>query len=162
MSSYNKVIMMGNLTRDPEFKQLPSGQAVCRMGIATNRQFKSKNSAEPVQEVCFIDVDVWGAQAESCNKFLEKGSPILLEGRLKLDSWQDSEGQKRSKHSVVADRITFVRGGSSDEAQGSTARSGATAPGGSGQKMASRGAASAKLGELNVKDQEPFEDDLPF
>lgn len=154
---------MGNLTRDPDYKQLPSGQGVCRLGVATNRQFKPKNATEPIQEVCFIDVDVWGAQAESCNKFLEKGSSVLLEGRLKLDSWQDAEGQKRSKHSIVADRVTFVRGGTTDEATGvAGGRPAAAQAPSSGQKMASKPASSAKLGELNVKDQEPFEDDLPF
>ncbi len=89
--------MMGNLSRDPEFKQLPSGQSICKLGLAVNRQIKSKNSETPIQEVCFVDIDVWGAQADSCNKFLEKGKAILVEGRLKWDSWSDAEGQRRSK-----------------------------------------------------------------
>ncbi|MCK4499141.1 single-stranded DNA-binding protein, partial [Candidatus Babeliales bacterium] len=105
MSGYNRVIMMGNLTRDPDYKQLSSGQSVCRLSIASNRQFKSRQSDELVQEVCFIDVDVWGAQAENCNKYLEKGRSVLIEGRVKFDTWQDGEGQKRSKHSIVADRV---------------------------------------------------------
>jgi single-strand DNA-binding protein len=85
MSSFNRIIMAGNLTRDPEHKQLPSGQAVCRMALASNRQFKNKQSGDMIQEVCYIDIDVWGPQAESCRQYLQKGSPILVEGRLKLD-----------------------------------------------------------------------------
>ncbi len=161
MASFNKVIMMGNLTRDPEFKQLPSGQAVCRLGIATNRQFKPKNAAEAIQEVCFIDADVWGVQAESCHKFLEKGSSVLLEGRLKLDSWQDSEGQKRSKHSIAVDRVTFLKAGSPSEEV-------------SGEENNQRGGSSSDFGsdrnskkpfvgkKAAPKSDDPFEDDLPF
>src|SRR4051812_2014130 len=115
MASYNRIIMMGNLTRDPEYKQLSSGQAVCRLGLASNRQFKNRQSNEMVQEVCFIDIDVWGQQAESCRQFLQKGRAVLVEGRLKLDSWQDDSGQRRSKHSIVADRVTFLASGSNAE-----------------------------------------------
>ena len=108
MSSFNRVIMAGNLTRDPDYKQLASGQAVCRLGLASNRQFKNKQSGDMIQEVCYIDIDVWGPQAESCRQYLQKGRPILVEGRLKLDSWDDANGQKRSKHSIVADRVVFL------------------------------------------------------
>jgi len=108
MASYNRIILMGNLTRDPEFRQLASGQGVCRLSLATNRQFKNRQSDSLVQEVCYIDIDVWGAQAESCRQYLQKGRPILVEGRLKYDTWQDQAGQNRSKHSIVADRVTFL------------------------------------------------------
>ncbi len=114
MAGYNRLIMIGNLTRDPEYRQLASGQAVCRMGLATNRQFKNRQTGSMVQEVCFIDVDVWGAQAESCRQYLSKGRPVLIEGRLKFDTWEDQSGQTRSKHSIVADRVVFL--GSSAEA----------------------------------------------
>jgi single-strand DNA-binding protein len=107
-AGYNRVIMIGNLTRDPEYKQLASGQAVCRLGLASNRQYRNRQNGEMVQEVCFIDIDVWGAQAESCRQFLEKGRPVLVEGRLKLDQWEDQAKQNRSKHSIVADRIVFL------------------------------------------------------
>lgn len=121
MASYNRVVMIGNLTRDPEHKQLASGQAVCRLGLATNRQFKNKASGTMVQEVCFIDIDVWGPQAESCRQYLSKGRPVLIEGRLKFDTWQDQAGQTRSKHSIVADRVVFLASGAeasaSNEAQ---------------------------------------------
>ncbi len=108
MANYNRVIMIGNLTRDPEYKQLSSGQAVCKLGLASNRQFRSRQTDSMVQEVCFIDIDVWGPQAESCRQYLQKGRPVLVEGRLKLDSWQDNNGQTRSKHVIVADRVLFL------------------------------------------------------
>lgn len=117
MSSFNRVIMAGNLTRDPDYKQLTSGQAVCRLGLASNRQFKNKQSGDMIQEVCYIDIDVWGAQAESCRQYLQKGRPVLIEGRLKLDTWDDANGQKRSKHSIVADRVVFL--GSNVQAEAS-------------------------------------------
>lgn len=115
MANYNRVIMMGNLTRDPEYKQLSSGQAVCRLGLASNRQFKSRQTDSMVQEVCFIDIDVWGPQAESCRQYLEKGRAVLVEGRLKFDTWQDNNGQTRSKHLIVADRVLFLAAANSAE-----------------------------------------------
>ena len=108
MASFNRVIIIGNLTRDPDYKQLASGQAVCRLGVATNRQFKNKQSGSMTQEVCYIDIDVWGAQAESCRQYLQKGRPVLIEGRLKFDTWEDANGGTRSKHSIVADRVVFL------------------------------------------------------
>lgn len=108
MASFNRVIIAGNLTRDPEYKQLASGQAMCRLGLASNRQFKNKQTGTMVQEVCYVDIDVWGAQAESCRQYLQKGRPVLVEGRLKFDSWKDAEGQTRSKHAIVADRVVFL------------------------------------------------------
>ena len=115
MAAFNRIIMIGNLTRDPEYRNLPSGQGVCRLGLATNRQFKNKQTGSLVQEVCYIDVDVWGAQAESCRQYLQKGRPVLIEGRLKLDSWDDQTGQKRSKHSIVAERVVFLSNGAQAE-----------------------------------------------
>ncbi len=116
MASYNRVVLIGNLTRDPDYKQLTSGTAVCRLGLAMNRQFKNKQTGSMVQEVCYVDIDVWGPQAESCHQYLQKGRPVLVEGRLKLDSWQDAQGQSRSKHSIVADRIVFLGSGNAAEA----------------------------------------------
>jgi single-strand DNA-binding protein len=117
MASFNRVILIGNLTRDPEHKLLPSGQAVCKLGIAMNRQFKSKQNSSMVQEVCYIDVDVWGAQAESCRQYLQKGRMVLIEGRLKYDTWDDQNGQKRSRHTIVADQVVFL---SSQQGQGAS------------------------------------------
>lgn len=108
MASYNRVVLVGNLTRDPEYKQLASGQGVCRLGLAVNRQFKNRQSGDMVQEVCFIDIDVWGPQAESCRQYLQKGRQVLIEGRLKFDTWEDTNGQTRSKHIIVAERVVFL------------------------------------------------------
>lgn len=162
---------MGNLTRDPEHKQLSSGQAVCRLGLASNRQFKNKQTGTMVQEVCFVDIDVWGPQAESCRQYLSKGRPVLVEGRLKLDTWQETDGTKRSKHSIVADRVTFLSGASqSDEADAQAGAESdfvpATATGGEEAKPKAKRAPKpnegvATTGEISLKDQAPFED-LPF
>ncbi|MBP9765554.1 single-stranded DNA-binding protein [Candidatus Babeliales bacterium] len=108
MAGYNRIVMVGNLTRDPEYKQLASGQAVCRLGLATNRQFKNRQTGMMSQEVCYVDIDVWGPQAESCRQYLSKGRPVLVEGRLKFDTWQDPQGGTRSKHSIAADRVVFL------------------------------------------------------
>ena len=185
MASYNRVIMMGNLTRDPEYKQLSSGQAVCRLGIASNRQFKNKTTGLLTQEVCFIDIDVWGAQADSCNQYLAKGRLVLVEGRLKLDSWDDDSGQRRSKHSIVADRVTFLSaqpqeesGASQQKPQADAApkvepitevkkevKPAAVAPKALAPTPSVQAApqqSSTNSGEVDFIDQKPFEDDLPF
>jgi single-strand DNA-binding protein len=157
MSGFNKIIMMGNLSRNPEFKQLPSGQSICKLGLAVNRQIKSKNSENPIQEVCFIDIDVWGVQAESCNKFLEKGKAILVDGRLKWDSWTDSEGQRRSKHSIVADRVTFLwNQGQQGVGDGSSVSQ--KTSGGFVENFSSK---SSMSDEVELK-EDAFNQDLPF
>lgn len=180
-SGYNRVVLVGNLTRDPELRQLPSGQAVCRLNLAINRQFKNRQTGDMVQEVCYIDVDVWGPQAESCNSYLQKGRQALVEGRLKLDSWQDNDGNSRSKHSIVADRVVFLSSGQqqdqseSRDAEGSEAieprnqmerelmsqldqvKSRASKPSESPKKPSKASGASAFL-----NDEPPFKDDLPF
>lgn len=107
MASYNKVTLVGNLTRDPELKQVGDAQ-FCRLGLATNRKFKHKQTDAIVQEVCFVDVTVWGNRAESCHKNLRKGRSVLVEGHLKFDEWKDQAGQSRSKHSVVAENVVFI------------------------------------------------------
>ena len=199
MASYNRVIIMGNLTRDPDFKQLSSGQSLCRLGLASNRQFKNKQTGMMVQEVCFVDIDVWGPQAESCNNYLQKGRSVLVEGRLKLDSWVDNEGQRRSKHSIVADRVTFMPSAQQDSnfnfSQNTSDNQSEQAPAAavpttealkeaiknvSAEPVKPAPAASpadgkvvkevikeapqapSTTGEIDFKDQAPFEDDLPF
>ncbi len=101
----NKVILAGNLTKDPDVRYLPSGTPVTSFRLAVNRRFKGKSG--DVDETCFIDVKVYGKQAESCGEFLSKGRNVLVEGYLRLEQW-DSEGGKRSKHVVVADRVQFL------------------------------------------------------
>jgi single-strand DNA-binding protein len=105
---YNKVILVGNLTRDVELRYAPSGTAIAKFGIATNRTYKDTVTGENKQEVMFIDVTVFGRSAEVANQYLKKGRRVLVEGRLVLDQWVDSTGQKRSKHSVVAEKLQFM------------------------------------------------------
>jgi single-strand DNA-binding protein len=196
MAGFNRVVMMGNLTRDPELKQLPSGQLVCRLGLASNRQFKNRQTGESMSEVCFVDIDVWGAQAESCGQFLAKGRLVLIEGRLKLDSWQDADGKNRSKHTIVADRVVFIpTAGVQDDVSSDTydqttqsqedvlrqveevARKQAAAKKDTSsvakrehaQPASSRARAqdtsssvASDAGEVDMADEPPFKDDLPF
>ncbi|MEW6534518.1 MAG: single-stranded DNA-binding protein [Candidatus Auribacterota bacterium] len=107
MVGLNKVFLMGNLTRDPELRYTPSGTAVATIGLAVNREYRDKNG-EIQKEVCYIDVDVWARQAELCSEHLGKGSPVHVEGRLQYDTWENPEGERRSKHKVRADRVQFL------------------------------------------------------
>ncbi len=156
MAGYNRVIMVGNLTRDPELK--PSG--VCKLGIASNRQYKNKQSGATVQEVCFIDVDVWGPQAESCKQYLQKGRLVLVEGRLKLDSWKDNEGQARSKHVIVAERVVFLSSGGAEV----SSMEGLTTENSQGKSYQAgpKAANNDEAGTTAFKDEPPFDDELPF
>lgn len=116
MSSFNKVILIGNLTRDPELRYTPKGMAVAKVGLAVNRQWKSE-SGEKKEEVTFIDVDVWGRTAENVGQYMRKGGSILIEGRLKLDQWDDKQtGQKRSRLGVTAETVQFLGSGKKGEA----------------------------------------------
>jgi single-strand DNA-binding protein len=112
MVNINSVIIGGNLTRDPEVRYTPQGSAVTSFGLAVNRIFKTRDG-EKKEEVNFFDIDVWGRQAETCGEYLKKGSPVLIEGRLKQDTWENREGQKRSKVKIRAIRVQFLPGGPS-------------------------------------------------
>jgi single-strand DNA-binding protein len=107
MASFNKVILLGNLTRDPELRHTPAGMAVCSFDLAVNRSFTTK-AGERKEEVCFITVVVWDKQAQTCAEYLSKGRQVLIEGRLQQRSWETPDGQKRTKHEVVAERVQFV------------------------------------------------------
>ncbi|MDP6630117.1 MAG: single-stranded DNA-binding protein [Kiritimatiellia bacterium] len=115
MSSMNRVFLAGNLTRDPELKQTNSGMAVADLGVAINDHYKNRNG-EQVERVCFTDVVVWGRQAETCTQYLTKGAPVLVEGRLQLDRWENADGQPRSKMRVCANRVQFIGRGHSNGA----------------------------------------------
>ena len=108
MASYNKVILVGNVTRDPELVYTPNGTAVTELGLAINDKHKDKQG-EWVESVTFVDVTMWQRQAEVASEYLKKGSPVLIEGRLQLDSWEQ-DGQKRSKLKVVGDRMQMLGG----------------------------------------------------
>jgi single-strand DNA-binding protein len=162
--------MIGNLTRDPDYKQLASGQGVTRLGLASNRQYKNRQTGAMVQEVCFIDVDVFGPQAESCRQYLQKGRPVLIEGRLKFDSWQTPDGQTRTKHSIIADRVVFLQsaaGAESDltiseamSASDVTPATKETRPRVNKQQAGSP--EQDPVADFVFKDEQPFQDDLPF
>jgi single-strand DNA-binding protein len=107
MASYNKVILMGNLTRDIELRYTQSNQAVATIGLAVNRQFRTADG-QMKEEVCFVDCDAWGKTAETMSKYLSKGRPVFIEGRLRLDQWQDKEGQKHSRLKVVIENFKFI------------------------------------------------------
>ncbi len=115
MASFNKVLLMGNLTRDPELRYTPGGQAVCDLGLAINRKYSV--NGQDKEEVCFVDIVVWARQAESCGKYLQKGSSVFIEGRLQYDAWEDKEGRKRSKLRVTAERVQFLSSRSDDSKQ---------------------------------------------
>ena len=118
MASFNKVILLGNLTRDPQVRYTPSGTAVTDIGLAVNRTWFDKQTNSRRDETTFVDVTLWGRQAEVAGKYLAKGRQVLIEGRLQLDTWDDKEtGQKRSKLCVVGESMTMV-GGKPDGARG--------------------------------------------
>lgn len=107
MASFNKIILLGNLTRDPELSYLPSQTPVCQFGLATNRKWTGQDGQQH-DETCFVDCVAFGKRAETLNKYLHKGDPVLIEGRLSFESWQAQDGSKRSKHKVNIEGFTFV------------------------------------------------------
>lgn len=112
MASYNRVILVGNLTRDPEVRYIPSGTAVCELGLAVNRTWFDKASNSKKEDTTFVDVTLWGRTAEIAGEYLSKGRPVLIEGRLQLDTWQDKEsGKNRSKLKVVGEQMTMLPSG---------------------------------------------------
>ena len=117
MASYNRVILVGNLTRDPEIRYLQSGSAVADVGLAVNDRRKNANG-EWIEETTFVDVVLWGRTAEVAGEYLSKGSPVLIEGRLKLDRWEGKDGQKQSKMRVVCERMQMLGSKGEGRAQG--------------------------------------------
>lgn len=149
MASFNKVILMGNLTRDPEMRVTANGLAICKLGLAVNRSYKTREG-ERREETTFVDIDAFDKQAEVISKYMSKGSPILVEGRLKFDQWE-SDGQKRSKLSVVLDRFEFVGGSRDQEQSGGYEQSSPPA----------RNSASASPAE-NTGDPGGLDEEVPF
>ena len=116
MVSFNKVILMGNLTKDPEVRYTPNGVAVSSFGLAVNRKYKQDNEVK--EEVCFVDVVVFGKQAETSGQYLAKGRGVLIDGRLSQRRWESEDGQKRNKHEIVAESIRFLPRSSSSQEGG--------------------------------------------
>ena len=111
MASFNKVILMGNLTADPELRTAPSGAKVCDLRLAVNETWMDKTTGQPKEVVCYVDVSVWNRPAENCAQYLAKGRPVLVEGRLQMDQWTTKEGEKRSRLRVRADLVRFLNAG---------------------------------------------------
>ncbi len=157
MADFNKVMLMGNLTRDPEVRYTPSGTAVSDLGLAVNRSFKGQDGQQR-EETCFVRVTVWARQAENCAQYLKKGSPVFVEGRLKYDEWE-KEGQKQSRLSVVGERVQFL---SSPRGGGATqdTPSGYTSPDRSNSEPADPAAGTPPPREMDAAETD--EDDLPF
>jgi single-strand DNA-binding protein len=151
MASFNKVILVGNLTRDPELRYTPKGTAIAKIGLAVNRVWTNE-AGEKKEEVTFVDVDIFGRTAENVGQYMRKGRPILIEGRLKLDQWDDKQtGQKKSKLGVVAETVQFL---------GSPAGEGGGAPAPRAQRPAP--SAAAPTAEPVEGDGPPESDDVPF
>lgn len=165
MASYNKVLLMGNITRDIELRHLPSQMAVATIGLAVNRKWKDQNSGEMREEVTFVDCEAFGKTAEAMSKFLGKGKPVFIEGRLKLDTWKDkTDGSNRSKLKIVIESFEFIDskggagGGGGGEGGGGGSRSSAPS-GGRPQAAAPAGKALRDDGPGYEQIQE---DDIPF
>ena len=108
MASLNRVYLMGNLTKDPEIRYLPDGTAVGDLRLAVSETFRNRSTGESVEQTCFVDIVVWRKQAETCGKYLSKGSPILVEGRLLFDEWEAQDGTRRNRLRVRASRVQFL------------------------------------------------------
>jgi single-strand DNA-binding protein len=168
MSSYNKVLLMGNLTREPEVRSLPSGQAVTEIGIASNRTYTVGGpGGEKKEEVTFVDVSFWGRKGEVVAQYFKRGDPIFIEGRLSFRQWENKEGQKRSKLSVTGENFEFINGrkegggqqGGGQQGgaqQGGAPQGGAQQSGGYEGQAASGGAGGAGGGGMEGFDEVPF------
>ena len=151
MASLNKVMLLGNLTRDPELRHTPKGSAVTDLGLALNRRVQDGNGGWK-EEVTFVDVTVWGNSAENAHKYLSKGRGVFVEGRLQMDTWDDMEtGKKRSKLKVVADNLQFLPDGKGGGG-GSRPASSNESSGGAG----SQGGSAGPAGDFEEEDDIPF------
>ena len=158
MNGFNKVIVAGNLTRDPELRYTSTGRAVARISLAVNRKWRDPESGESKEEVTFVDVDAWGKQGEVIGQYLKKGRPILIEGRLKLDTWEDKQTQqKRSRLGVVLESFTFLDSGNTREGGGGGGGFESAAP---RQRPPSSQASSSSAPDNDS--MPPEEDDVPF
>ena len=156
MASFNKVIIAGNLTRDPELRYTPKGMAVVKLGMAVNRTWKNE-SGESKEEVTFVDVDVWGRQAEVIAQYMRKGRPLLVEGRLKLDTWEDKNThQKQSKLKVVLESFSFI------DSKGPDGGGGGGMPPAGGAPRSGPAPAKPAAGPPESSEPPPEDDDVPF
>src|SRR6266480_6847566 len=154
MANLNKVLLMGNLTRDPEVRYTPKGTAVAELGIAVNRIYSGENG-EKREEVTFVDVTVWGRTAENVGEYLKKGRPVFIEGRLQLDSWEDKQsGQKRNKLKVIGETMQLIGA----RAAGATAGQGEQGE----EDRTSRAAGKSSTLPPKGSAPQPDDDEIPF
>ncbi len=125
MANFNKVILLGNLTRDVELRYTQSNQALGKFGMAINRRVPSQGGGEPREQTCFVDLTVWGKQAEILSKYVSKGSPLFVEGRLEYSTWETQDGGKRNKLEVVVENFQFLGGRGQGGGGGGESRRGA-------------------------------------
>jgi single-strand DNA-binding protein len=157
MQGFNKVILAGNLTRDPELRYTPSGTAIAKFGLAVNRRWKDQNG-EQKEEVTFVDVDAFGKQAELIGQYVKKGNPLLVEGRLRLDTWEDKQTQqKKSRLGVVLEGMTFLGSGTREGGDFAAGPSGGTP-----SARPARPPAATPPPSNSGEGMPPEEDDVPF
>ena len=171
MASYNKVMLIGNLTRDPQLSYTPSQTAVVDFGLATNRKWTAQDGSKR-EDTCFVDCRAFGKQAETINKFLAKGRSVFVEGRLTFDSWNAQDGTKRSKHRITVENFQFLGGGGGQGGQGAQAggsfaggqsqTGGGYAGGGTPGGGQARGGGEAPLAQENYAGPSVPDDDIPF
>ncbi|MBN2584850.1 MAG: single-stranded DNA-binding protein [Planctomycetes bacterium] len=154
MANYNKVFLIGNLTRDPQLRYTPNQMAVCDIGLAVNRRSRS-SSGEQRDETCFVDITAWGKQAETLSKYVTKGRQLFIEGRLTYDQWEGQDGQKRSKLKVTLENFQFL------DSAGAGGGSGGGGGGGRGQGRAGQ-QSSGGGGHDEGYNQDLEDDTIPF
>lgn len=167
MASFNKVILLGNLTRDPETRVTANGLTICKMGLAVSRVFSTREG-ERKEETTFVDIDAFGKQAEVITKYMRKGRPLMVEGRLRLDQWETNEGQKRSKLNVVLENFQFV--GSRDDNSGGSGGSGdsggyeASSPpkNSAASPQSSAGSSAQSSSQSSAESNDTLDEDVPF
>ncbi len=150
MASINRVVLVGNLTRDPELRTTPNGKSVCTLGLAVNERYKNE-TGEWVEKPNYFDIVVWGAQAENCNRYLSKGRPVAVDGRLSFRSWEAQDGSKRSKVEVIAGTVQFL---------GSRQDSGA--PAGAPVATGAPSGLTPDTSDFEVPSSSSKDDDIPF
>lgn len=153
---FNKVIIIGNLTRDVELKYLPSGSAVANIGLASSRRYKKQDGTQN-DEVCFVDVNLFGRTAEVANQYLKKGSQVLIEGRLTLESWTDQSGQKRNKHTITAESMQMM-----GKAQGGDSYGGGDSSYGGDSNSGYQASSAPQNPQNNIPSIDIDDDEIPF
>jgi single-strand DNA-binding protein len=153
-------MLIGNLTRDPDLKYTPGNQAVCEIGLAVNRKYRTKEG-EDREETTFVDCEAWGKQAEVLKQYMTKGKPLFIEGRLKLDTWEDKDGGKRSKMRVVIENFQFL-GAAGGGGSGGGGERYVTEEGGSSSRGGSRGGRGSSGGGGGAPHQNVAEEEIPF